>query len=161
MKKKVLCVFAAAMMALWMTVQAGVSGLRVEMLTGGELTSSLSKIGKIVLGENDVVLYDKAGAQIGSTPFDQFGKIVFYDDGSQGIDDVAAPSLQVYYDAAEQHLLVRGIGGQQTVRVYSTSGQLLLCTDAINGEATVRIDGLQNGAYLLQAGAQVVKFIKE
>ena len=150
------CVFLMAIAA-----QAEVTSLRLEMLTGGEQTSSLAQIGKIVLGEDSVFLFDKSGAQIGSTPFAQFGKIVFFDDGSEGIDNVSASSVQVFYDAAQQSLFVRGIEGQQTVRVFSVSGQLLQSTPATNGEAILPTGGLQNGAYLLQAGAQVVKFIKE
>ena len=159
MKRKILLLPLLFLFA--MTVRANVTSLRIEMLTGSELTSSLAQIGKIVLGEDSVVLYDKSGAQIGSTPFSQFGKIVFYDDGSEAIDNVAAPSLQVIYDATRQCLFVRGIEGQQVVRVYSANGQLLQSTNATNGEAVMHVDGLQNGAYLLQAGAQVVKFIKE
>lgn len=157
--RKILLLPLALMMAL--AAQAEVTSLRVEMLTGNELTSSLAQIGKIVLGENDVFLYDKSGAKIGSTPFSQFGKIVFYDDGSQAISDVTVSSLQVFYDATQKSLLVRGIAGAQTVRVYSVSGQLLQSTNATNGEAVMHIGGLNSGAYLLQAGAQVVKFIKE
>ena len=157
--RKILLLPFVLMIAL--AAQAEVTSLRVEMLTGSELTASLAQIGKIVLGENDVLLYDKSGAQIGSSPFSQFGKIVFYDDGSQAISDVTVSSLQVFYDATQESLLVRGISGSQTVRVYSVSGQLLQSANAANGEATMPIGGLQNGAYLLQAGAQVVKFIKE
>ena len=144
-----------------LAAQAEVTSLRVETLSGGELTSSLAQIGKIVMGENEVLLYDKSGAQIGSTPFSQFGKIVFYDDGSEAIDNVVAPTVAVFYDATLQYLFVRGIEGQQVVRVYSANGQLLQSANATNGEAVMHVDGLQNGAYLLQAGAQVVKFIKE
>lgn len=157
--RKILLLPFVLMIAL--AAQAEVTSLRVEMLTGSELTASLAQIGKIVWGENDVLIYDKSGAQIGSTPFSQFGKIVFYDDGSQAISDVTVSSLQVFYDATQESLLIRGIAGSQTVRVYSVSGQLLQSTNAANGEATMPIGGLQNGAYLLQAGAQVVKFIKE
>lgn len=157
--RKVLLLPFMLLMAL--VAHAEVTSLRLEMLTGGELTSSLAQIGKIVMGEDDIVLYDKSGAPIGSTPFSQFEKIVFYDDGSQAIDDVSAPSLQILYDAMQGSILVRGIDGQQVVRVYSTSGQLLQSAPAANGEAVLPVGGLQNGAYLLQAGAQVVKFIKE
>ena len=157
--RKILLLPFVLMIAL--AAQAEVTSLRVEMLTGSELTASLAQIGKIVLGENDVLLYDKSGAQIGSSPFSQFGKIVFYDDGSQAISDVTVSFLQVFYDATQESLLVRGISGSQTVRVYSVSGQLLQSANAANGEAIMPIGGLQNGAYLLQAGAQVVKFIKE
>ena len=156
--RKILLLSFVLMMA-WIA-QAEVTGLRVEMLSGGELTSSLAQIGKIVLGEDNVVLYDKSGAQIGSTPFSQFGKIVFYDD-AMAISNVETSSLQVFYDATQQSLIVRGLEGQQTVRVYSTNGQLLQSNNATNGEAILHVGRLQNGAYLLQAGAQVVKFIKE
>ena len=144
-----------------MALQAGVTHVRVEMLAGGELTSSLAQIGKIVLGENDVLLYNKSGVQIGSTPFSQFVKIVFYSDGSTSLNDVADSSIKVFYDATQESLLVRGIEGPQAVRVYAVSGQLLLSANATDGEATMYIGGLQSGAYLLQVGAQVVKFIKE
>ena len=157
--RKILILPFVLLMAL--AVQAEVTSLRVETLTGEELTSSLAQIGKIVLGEDSVFLFDKSGAQIGSTPFAQFGKIVFFDDGSHAIDGVTAPSLQVFYDATRESLFVRGIEGAQTVRVYSVGGQLLQSVNASNGEAVMRVGGLQNGAYLLQAGAQVVKFIKE
>ena len=157
--RKILFLPLVLMMA--MAAQAEVTSLRVETLTGDELTSSLAQIGKIVLGEDSVFLFDKSGAQIGSTPFAQFGKIVFFDDGSHAIDGVTAPSLQVLYDASQETLFVRGIEGAQTVRVYSVGGQLLQSVNASNGEAVMRVGGLQNGAYLLQAGAQVVKFIKE
>lgn len=159
MKKKILLLPFVLLMALM--VRAEVTHLRVEMLAGGELTSSLAQIGKVVFGENDVFLYNKSGVQIGSTPFSQFGKIVFFSDGSTALDDVADSSVQVFYDATQESLFVRGIEDQQVVRVYTTSGQLLQSTAATNGEAIMHIGGLQNGVYLLQAGAQVVKFIKE
>ena len=141
--------------------QAEVTSLRVEKLTGDELTASLAQIGKIVLGEDDVLVYDKSGTQIGSASFSQFGKIVFFADGSTATSDVAASSVKVFYDTTRESLLVRGIEGLQTVRVYAANGQLLQSADVENGEAVMHIGGLQNGAYLLQAGAQVVKFIKE
>lgn len=153
-------------MMLWMawTAQAGVTHLRIETLSGSEQVSTLAQIGKIVLGENDVLLYDKSGAEIGSTPFSQLGKIVFYEKvagSTEALNDVSESSLQVFYDATRESLCVRGMDGQQTVRVYSVSGQLLQSANATNGEAVVYTGGLQNGTYLLQAGAQVVKFIKE
>ena len=157
--KKILLLSFVLLAAL--AAQAQVNHLRVEMLTGGELSATLSQIGKIVFGEDCVFLYDQTGAQIGSTPLAQFGKVVFYNDGLSRIDDVSTSSLQVFYDAPQQSLLVHGIEGQQTVRIYSASGQLLQATNASNGEAVMSVGGLQNGAYLLQAGAQVVKFIKE
>lgn len=158
--RKILLLPFVLMTAL--AVQAGVNHLRVEMLSGSELTSALAQIGKIVLGEDDILLYDRSGAQIGSSPYSQLNKIVFYDDGSMaGINDVADPSLQVFYDATRESLFVRGMEGQQTVRVYSVNGQMIQSANAENGEAIMHVGGLQNGTYLLQVGAQIVKFIKD
>lgn len=157
--RKILLLPFVLMTAL--AAQAGVSHLRVEMLSGSELTSALAQIGKIVLGEDELLFYDKSGAQIGSTPFAQLGKIVFYSDGTTGINDMTDPSLLVFYDAAQESLFVRGMEGQQMVRVYNVSGQMIQSANAVNGEAIMHIGGLQNGTYLLQVGAQVVKFIKD
>lgn len=157
--RKILLMPLVLMIAL--VAQAGVTHLRVEMLTGGELSSSLAQIGKIVLGEDDVLLYDNSGVQIGSTPFSQLGKIVFYEDVTSALSDVTESSVQVFYDATRESLFVCGMEGQQMIRVYSVGGQLLQSTNATNGEAIMPIGGLQNGAYLLQVGAQVVKFIKD
>ena len=84
-----------------------------------------------------------------------------YDNDHMALNDVTGSSVQVIYDAIRESLFVRGVEGQQMIRVYSVGGQLLQSTNATNGEAIVPIGGLQNGAYLLQVGAQVVKFIKE
>lgn len=144
-----------------LTAQAGVTHLRIEMLSGGETMSSLAQIGKIVLGEDNMVLYDKSGSEIGSTPYAQVDKIVFFDNGTTGIDDVASSAIQVIIDQAQENILVKGISGNQTIRVFSVSGQLMQSVATAGGEANLYVGGLQNGTYLLQVGAQVVKFIKE
>lgn len=158
--KKFLLLPLVLMMAL--TMQAEVTHLRIEMVSGGESMSSLAQIGKIVLGEDNMVLYNKSGAEIGSTPYEQIDKIVFYEDESMaGIDDVASSAIQVIIDQAQENILVKGISGNQTIRIFSVSGQLLHSVATAGGEASLYVGGLQNGTYLLQVGAQVMKFIKE
>ena len=159
--RKILLLPLVLMIAL--TMQAEVTHLRIEMASGGESISSLEQIGKIVLGEDNMVLYNKSGAEMGSTPYSQVDKIVFYEDGNtmSGIDDVASPAIQVIIDQEQETILVKGIHGDQTIRVFSVSGQLLQSVATAGGEANLYVGGLQNGTYLLQVGAQVMKFIKE
>ena len=139
---------------------AEVTHLKIVPMTGEEMTSSLGQIGKIVLGSEQMCLYGQDGSELGCTPFSEIGKIVFSEDGETSLNDVEA-TVRIILDLAQEKLFVRGIEGQQTVRVFSVTGQLLHSTVAMDGEANVPVAGLQNGTYLLQVGAQVVKFIKE
>lgn len=145
----------------FMAGRADVTHVKIVPLTGDEITSALAQIGKIVLGDQQICLYGSDGSELGCTPFSQIGKIVFLDNGPTGLTNVESSAIQVFMDPAQESLTVRGIAGAATVRIYSMQGQLLQSAVATNGEANVSVDGLQNGAYLLQVGAQVVKFIKE
>ena len=157
--KKIL--FLPILLMIVIAGHAEVTHLKIVPLTGDEATSSLAQIGKIVLSNEQMCLYGQDDSELGCTPFSQIGKIVFYHDETTKLDNTANAAIQVFLDPATDALFVRGIAGEQTVRVYSVSGQLLQSANASNGEAIIPVSGLQNGTYLLQVGAQVVKFIKE
>ena len=149
------------MLLMALAGRAEVTHLKIVPLSGDESASALAQIGKIVLGNEQMCLYGSDGSELGCTPFSLIGKIVFYNDGTTQLNDIKNSAIQVFIDPTQEELFVRGIAGEQTVRVYSVSGQLLQSANASNGEAIVPVAGLQNGTYLLQVGAQVVKFIKE
>ena len=153
--------FMPIMLMVAIAGYAEVTHLKIVPLAGDESASALAQIGKIVLSSEQMCLYDQDGSELGCTLFSQIGKIVFYDNGTTGLTDTESSAIQVFLDPTQESLFVRGVAGQQTVRVYSVSGQLLQSANATNGEANVPVSGLQNGTYLLQVGAQVVKFIKE
>lgn len=159
MMKKIL--FMPILLMVAIAGYAEITHLKIVPLAGDESVSALAQIGKIVLGTEQMCLCGQDGSDLGCTPFSQIGKIVFYDNGTTGLTNMENSAIQVILDPTQESLFVRGVAGQQAVRVYSMQGQLLQSTVATNGEANVPVTGLQNGTYLLQVGAQVVKFIKE
>ena len=139
--KKVL--FFSFLLAAWVGARAEVTHLTVEKLDGTEGSSALAVIGKLVMGYDDVCLYGHEGNELGCTPYTQLDKIVFYKESATGLED--------------EHITVRGIEGNQTIRVYSMQGQLVLTTVSADGEASLYLGGLPSGTYLVQAGAKVTK----
>lgn len=144
-----------------LTAQAEATHLSVEHLDSTEATSALAQIGKIVLSYDDMCLYDKEGNKLGCTPYAQIDKIVFYKEGATGLDNTADSHIQVVLNPAEESLSIRGIEGEQTIRIYSMQGHLILSAGSVNGEANLSVGGMPNGTYLLQVGAQMMKFVKK
>lgn len=149
------CLFSAQ------TTRAAVTHLHIETLYGGEQQLAITKIGKIVFGTNEICLFDATNTEIGCTSLSQIGHIVFEEHVASDIDEVAVSGIHVYPNPTQDVLFIRGIEGEQTVRIYSLQGQLLQSAVATDGEAELQVGGLQDGTYLLQIGAQVVKIIKD
>lgn len=148
---------------LWaMTIRAEVNHLRIETLFGMEQQCALASIGKLVLGTDELCLYDQKGDWLGCTSLAQVGSIVFYEETSisTSLDEVAKPTVQVFPNPTQDALFIRGVGNEQTVRLFSLKGQLILSTNAKDGEAVLQVGTLEDATYLLQIGAQVVKVIK-
>ena len=158
MKHKLL-LLSMLLCAVWVTAQ---THLVVQPLTGGEQQYAVAQIGKIQFADDVMQLYDLTGELLGSTPVAEVGKIVFGEQGEPtAISEANGLAVQVFPNPAQETIEVRGLKGEQTVRVYSLQGQLMQSATTVNGEAQLHVGGLQNGTYLLQAGAQVVKIIKE
>lgn len=156
--RKILLLPLMLLMAL--VAQAQATHLSIEKLSGAEEVSALATIGKIVFDQKGLYLYDKTGAELGYTPFDQIGKIVFTSKTvPTAVRQEERPAIQVSFN--QETIFVRGIEGPQTVRIYNMGGRMLLSAVSQDGEAQLYVGGLQNGTYLLQVGAQVVKFLKQ
>lgn len=149
--------FSLLFMAV-LTAQAEVTHLAVEKLNGTETTRALAQLGKIVMGFDDICLYDNAGTNLGCTPMAQIGKIVLYKEGTTTLDDVES-NLQIVLNPTSENLFVHGIAGEQTIRIYSMQGHLIQSAGSMNGEANINVSGVPSGTYLLQVGAQVVKLL--
>ena len=135
--------------------------LTIVPLSGSEQHFAITKIGKIIFEDDKMVLYDFENKQLGATPVSEIGKIVFGNDVITGVNEVQVSSLLIFPNPTQESLIVRGLVGEQVVRVFSLQGQLIQSAVSTDGEAQLHVGGLQNGTYLLQAGAQVVKFIKQ
>ena len=158
--KKLILILALMLPVLGVqTLRADATHLTIELLAGEE-TFAIAQIGKITFANNLMILYGKDGKQLGSTSLERIDKIVFSDQ-TEAISNVTVPSVQVFPNPTQDILFIRGIEGQQTVRIFSMQGLLILSAETMDGEAQLYVGGIQNGTYLLQIGAQVVKFIKD
>ena len=159
MSKKILLLL---LLLLAVLARAEVTHLVVQPLTSAEQQYAVSQIGKITFADGAVLLFDKAGVLLGSTPAVEIGKILFGSPSdATSADRTNDLSLQIYPNPAQEILIARGLPNEQTVRIYTMQGQLVQSAVAVGGEAQLSIGSLQGGTYLLQAGAQIVKFIKE
>lgn len=143
-----------------LSAQADVTRLRIEALSGAESAHALAVIGKMVVGAEELCLFDTAGVNLGCTPLRQIGKIVFLEDEPWGTEQVQSPTIQVYPNPTQNSLFIRGVEGTQTVRIYSLQGQPVASAVVTGGGADIYVGDLPNGTYLLQVGAQVLKVIK-
>jgi hypothetical protein len=73
----------------------------------------------------------------------------------------AMARIYAYPVPAQDVLMVEGIEGEGLVRVYSMQGALLTTAPVVQGKAQVPVADLPNGNYLLQAGVEIIKFIKK
>ena len=161
MNRKILLLPLVLIVTLMARAEA--THLKVVPLIGVEQQYALTQIGKITFAEGVMFLYDKMGVQLGSTPVNQVGKIVF-GEGPQtptSLDETGVKSVQVFPNPTQEMLIVRGLQGAQILRIYNVQGQLMQSVVTNGDDVNLRVSGLQDGTYLLQVGAEIVKFIKK
>ena len=132
--------------------------LVVQPFKGAEQQYAISLIGQLRFAGKVMYLFDKQGTELGHTAVAEIGRIVFSDIPT-ALDNVQ-PLVSVYPNPAQESLTIGGLNGTQTVRIYDMQGQLMRAAEG-NSQITINVGGLPDGAYLLQIGAETVKFIKE
>ena len=136
--------------------------LSVVSLYGLETNCKISLIGQIRFEDKTVCLYDKGGIVLGCTAVDEINKIIFGSIDDTSTDFETTPqSVRVFPSPTLESLVISGLQDMQIVRIYNVKGQLIKSEIASNGEAYIYVGELPDATYLLQIGAQVVKFIKE
>ena len=135
--------------------------LKVNPLSGGEEQYAVSLIGQIRFAGEVMYLYDAAGIELGHTAVADINKIIFKDNSATSFQEVVPTGVAIWPNPAQEILRVSGLTDEQTIRVYSMDGRMMMAEKTNNGEAAIRVGGLQTGTYLLQIGAEVVKFIKK
>jgi hypothetical protein len=153
--KKVLCF----LLSVWAVCAVAETKLTIIRLQGEAQQYAIAQLGKITFKNDVMYLYGKQGNLLGYTDIDKVGKIVF--DGVTALEQQDSDgSLRICSNPAQGLLVVKNLQGKQTVRVFSMTGQLVTQAPSMDGEVRIDVSGLGNGTYLLQAGAQVVKFVK-
>lgn len=146
-------------MLFWASMISAASELTVIGLNGAEQQYALSIIGKITFNNSVMYLYDHNGTLLGSTDISKGGRIVVVDT-EEALENLNA-SVSVFADPVQQQLIINGIPENQILRIFDISGKLLMTSNSQCNQTRIDVSRLQNGTYLLQLGANVVKFVKQ
>lgn len=143
--------------------KATTDGLVIEQLSGSDMQYALELIGSIRFENEEMFLYNNKGEVLGNTPINNIGKIVFATttEGTTSIDNArSSTNIRIYPNPTQDILIIDGLPQGQTIRVYNMQGQILtsVLIDGLN--AKINLANLQQGTYLLQIGAEIVKIIK-
>lgn len=157
-KRRKILFFSCLLFSLGIMAQ---SHITIVPLSGMEQQALIEKIGKITFSNNVMYLHDDQGTQLGYTSVENIDKILFSDEEINSIEGISSPSIQVFPNPAQESIFIKGVEKGQNVRIYSLQGQPIASIKITSDESQLHIGGLQNGTYLLQVGAQIVKLIKQ
>ena len=135
--------------------------IRIQSLSGQEQNVALQNIGKITFARDTMFLLSADGSVLGQTAVADIGKITFGDAVGDAVQNLSSPSLRVYPNPAQNILYVQGLKDDEVVRVYSLQGVLITAVKAVEGSAQINVTDLSTGTWILQTGAQLLKFIKD
>ena len=133
-------------------------------MSGADIATATSEIGTLKFIGDDAVLFDESGIELGRTPLDQIQKIVFTDvtPTPMSINNTETEvSVRIYPNPTADMLVIDGAGERQTIRIYSMDGRFINAAQVQDGKAVISVSTLSRDNYLLQVGAEVVKFIKK
>lgn len=149
--KKIILFFA-----LVCSLQTMAISLVVEQHSGAQLLQDVAMIGKWVFEGDNLLLLDKADQVLAVESIANIKKITFSNEVPSAVEDVVENTVLVYPNPTQDVLMIQG-AESQLLRVYDMQGRLLKTEQ---GEQVV-VGDLPDGTYLLQVGAQVVRFIKK
>ena len=142
-------------LALVCSMQMMAISLVVEQRSGAQFLQDVAMIGKWVFEGENLLLLDKADNVLATESIANIKKITFSNGAPSAVEDVVENTILVYPNPTQDILMIQGIEAQ-ALRVYDMQGHLLRTEQ---GEQ-VYVGDLPNGTYLLQVGAQVVRFVK-
>mgnify|MGYP002521356641 FL=1 len=124
-----------------------------------DCTEDIAAIGKWVFVNNRIQLLDHNGYLLGEEYMENIIKITFSETSPvpTSTDEAQSGTVIVYPNPTHEMLCVQGVPDDITLRVYSTTGQLLTTAQGTQ----INVGHLPCGTYLLQIGTQVLRFIKE
>ena len=124
-----------------------------------DCTEDIAAIGKWVFVNNRIQLLDHNGYLLGEEYMENIIKITFSETSPvpTSTDEAQSSTVIVYPNPTHEMLCVQGVPDDITLRVYSTTGQLLTTAQGTK----IDVSHLPQGTYLLQLGTQVIRFMKE
>lgn len=122
---------------------------------GNTMDFVMNRDARIYYSDTQLMFYD--GNDIVSVNFADIRKAYFT--AHQEVEEIENQQLSFYPNPVNNVLNIKNIADNQTITVYSISGQVMMRLVA-SGEATVDVSMLQDGIYLIRAGNMVSKFVK-
>lgn len=122
---------------------------------GNTMDFVMNRDARIYYSDTQLMFFD--GNDIVSVNFEDIRKAYFT--AHQEVEEIENQQLSFYPNPVNNVLNVKNIADNQTITVYSISGQVMMRLVA-SGEATVDVSMLQDGIYLIRAGNMVSKFVK-
>lgn len=135
--------------------------LRVTFLTGSDYQKAIATIGRLMVSDNVLRIYAHDGSLLIERSLSEVDKLVFEDDVQTSTIQEFSSSLRVYPNPAQEILFIEGVEDNTTVRLFSSDGQLLDMSRASGAQVQLSVATLPRGIYLLQVGADILRFIKE
>ena len=131
--------------------------LRVEQIQSSDFTIMVQTIGKLVINGMTLEFYDRQGSLLYSVDMASIG-VLSFEGSSTAIDNVFTSNRYVVYpNPVTSILMVKDLDSSATLRLYSTSGQLI---KSVQGN-TMNVENVPTGTYLLQCENQIVEIIKQ
>ena len=138
------------------TISAMASHLVITTHTSTNIAQDIAIIGKWVFVDNYLQLLDKEGNIIAVEPTNNIRKITFAKEIETSVEETVTQDILIYPNPTHDILIIKGIDAQPS-RVYNMQGNVVLHKYGTE----INVESLTNGTYLLQVGAQVVRFIKQ
>ena len=139
--------------------------LTIRPLSGDEVYSVLSRIGKVVYSDESLIVYDSADNIIYRASFNQVQHLRYGDDINPGDGtgvESAPQTMQVvaYPNPTADILNVKNAEGN-VIRIYSFEGRLVQTVAVVDGQAFIDMSVYSSGTYILVSGTQVFNVIKK
>lgn len=159
MKQKILLLIAGLCLALSSYSQ---DKLYVYLLTGESYQEALENIGSMTIADKTLRLYALDGQMLYEQSLKDVKKLTFKEDLSvEEIISGQPVQLKAYPNPTQDAITISGLKEGETVRIFSTDGQLLKTFTAEGSEMQIEVSSYRKGIYILQAGINIIKFIKE
>ena len=136
--------------------------LSVVPLYGNEQNYAVSLIGKITFQDKTMYLSDKSNQVLGWTNVDDIRKITFSANTQTTLSEVTnGNGVVIFPNPTQDRLIIMGMQDEQSARIFSLHGALILIGQMNSFVNEIDVSNLPKGTYLLQVGAEILKFIKE
>lgn len=159
MKQKILLLIAGLCLALSSYSQ---DKLYVYLLTGESYQEALENIGSMTIADKTLRLYALDGQMLYEQSLKDVKKLTFKEELS--VEEIVGGQqvqLKAYPNPTQDAITISGLKEGETVRIFSTDGQLLKTFTAEGSEMQIEVSSYRKGIYILQAGINIIKFIKE